>query len=149
MPCAFSPCPLEINNNGGLNSNSGLKREPLEYSSSATKNISPLPQCLKTLQDGDLPWGAPTHKITWPFNHGVLQNHVINYILYNSTTRVAMTTRLGMVAHHDGLLPIKSHDPLIMWSYDIMWQAKTSISPLTQCLRPRNWLGWWLILKSS
>ena len=23
-------------------------------------------------QGGDLPWGVPTHKITWPINHGVL-----------------------------------------------------------------------------
>ena len=38
MPCGFNPCPLEINSNGGL------KREHLEFSSSATKNISPLPQ---------------------------------------------------------------------------------------------------------
>ena len=31
-----------------------------------------------------------------------------------STTRVSMTTKRGqMVAHHDGLLPIKSYDPLI------------------------------------
>ena len=43
MPCAFNPCPLEINGNDGLNSNGGLKREYLEFSSPATKNIiSPL-----------------------------------------------------------------------------------------------------------
>ena len=39
MPCAFNPCPLEINSNCGSNSNGGLKREHLEFSSSATKNI--------------------------------------------------------------------------------------------------------------
>ena len=41
MPCAFKPCPLEINSNGGL------KRGHVESCSSTTKNIkSPLPQCL-------------------------------------------------------------------------------------------------------
>ena len=39
MPCAFNPCPLEINTNCRLNSNNGLKREHLEFSFSATKNI--------------------------------------------------------------------------------------------------------------
>ena len=29
-----------------------------------------------TWQGSDLPWGAPTHKISWPFNHVVLQNHL-------------------------------------------------------------------------
>ena len=38
MPCAFKPCPLEINGE--------LKGEHLESSSSATKNISPVRQCL-------------------------------------------------------------------------------------------------------
>ena len=47
MPCALNLCPLEINSNGGLNSNGRLKQEHLEFSSSATKTIiSPLPQCL-------------------------------------------------------------------------------------------------------
>ena len=42
-------------------------------------------------------------------NHVVLQDDVINQIHYNSTTGQAMTKKLGkMVAHLDGLLPIKS-----------------------------------------
>ena len=40
MSSDLKPCLLEINSNGEL------KREHLESSSSATKNISPLPQCL-------------------------------------------------------------------------------------------------------
>ena len=104
----------------------------------------------RTLKAGDLPRGARTHKITWLFNHVVLQDYMTNLIPYNSTTRVAMTTILGrMVTYLDGLLPIQSHDPLIMWSCEIMWQAKTSISPLAHCLWPRNLLGWLLILKGS
>ena len=41
MPCAFKPCPLEINNNGGL------KREHLESSPSATKNTTTIPMATK------------------------------------------------------------------------------------------------------
>ena len=32
----------------------------------------------QTQQNGGLPWAAPTHKITWPFSHMVLQDHVTN-----------------------------------------------------------------------
>ena len=36
---------------------------------------------------------------------------------YISITRVFMGTKLGrMIASLDGLLPIMSHDPLIIWS---------------------------------
>ena len=37
-----------------------------------------------------------------------------------SITRVSMTTKLGrMIASLDGLLPIMSHDPLIIWPCEI------------------------------
>ena len=74
IPRVFNSCLLEINSNGGL------KREYLEFSFSATKNISPLPQCLwppnlavwwLTIQvflpiksyDSLITWSC---KITWP-----------------------------------------------------------------------------------
>ena len=31
----------------------------------------------QNLQDGDLPWTAPTHKVTWQFNNLVLKDPVI------------------------------------------------------------------------
>ena len=31
-----------------------------------------------TWQDSNLPWWAPAHKVTWPFDHVVLQDYVIN-----------------------------------------------------------------------
>ena len=40
----------------------------------------------QTWQDDDLPWWAPTHKITSPFNHVVLQDNVTNSNCYISTT---------------------------------------------------------------
>ena len=44
---------------------------------------------------------------------------------YISTSTVHMATKLGtMVTYLDKLLPIKSYDPLIMWSCNITWQIK-------------------------
>ena len=40
------------------------------------------------------------------------------------------TNRSRMVTDLVGLLPIKSYDPLIMWSWKIKWQTKIIISPL-------------------
>ena len=59
------------------------------------------------------------------------------------TTWVLTTTKLGrMVAYRRGLVPIKSDDPLIAWSFYITWQNKTTMSPQPQCLWPPNLTGW-------
>ena len=64
-----------------------------------------------------------------------------------STTRVPMTTSLfRMITHLDSIIPIESHDPLILWSCEIIWQTKTIISLIPQCLWPPNLAGWWLTL---
>ena len=50
-------------------------------------------------------------------------------------TRVCMATKLGrVITDLDGLLPVKAHDPLIIWLYEITWQTKTIISPIPQSL---------------
>ena len=41
-----------------------------------------------------------------------------------------------MVTYLDGILPIKSHDPLITWSPEITWKTKAITSPMLPCLRP-------------
>ena len=44
----------------------------------------------------------------------VFHGHMTNENHYVSTNIVSMANKLGrVVAYHDGLLPIKSHDPLI------------------------------------
>ena len=71
-----------------------------------------------------------------------VQDHKKN-LKHISTTAVPMATRLGrMVTFLDVLLPIKSHDSLIMWPCEITWQTKTTISPLSECLWPPNLAGW-------
>ena len=51
-----------------------------------------------------------------------------------------MATKLSMViTYHKGLPPIKSHDPLIMWSCEITWQTKNIISPPPDCLFSPTW----------
>ena len=89
---------------------------------------------------------ASTHKITLPFCHMVLWDHWTNSNYYNSSTRVAIATKLWwMVTWFNGLLPKNSHECFITWSSDITWQTKSIISPLPQCLWKPNWLRWWLI----
>ena len=54
------------------------------------------------------------HKVIQRPEHVVLQSHVTNENHYISTTTVPMATKLGkMVPDIDGLLLIKSHNPLI------------------------------------
>ena len=45
-----------------------------------------------------------------------------------------------MKTYQEGLPPIKSQHSLFMWSSEIVWQTKTIIAPLPQCLRPQTWL---------
>ena len=40
-----------------------------------------------------------------------------------------------MITYLEELLPIKSHDTFITWSYKITWQNETIISPLSQYLQ--------------
>ena len=44
-----------------------------------------------------------------------------------------MDTRISrVVIYNKGLIPIKSHDPLITWSCEITWQTKIIITQLTE-----------------
>ena len=47
-----------------------------------------------------------------------------------------------MVIYLNGLLPIKSNEPLITWSYKITWQTKVIISLPPQCPWPPNLERW-------
>ena len=76
-------------------------------------------------QDDNLPWWTPTHNIKRPFDHVIVEDYVINYNQYFSITTVPIATKLGrVVTYLDGLLLIKLHDSLIMWSCEIKWQTK-------------------------
>ena len=44
----------------------------------------------QTWQGGDLPWRVPTGKVTWPFDHTLLRDHLTNYKFYIFTMRMAM-----------------------------------------------------------
>ena len=57
----------------------------------------PLYLWLKTHQDDELHWLAPTHKNTQPFGHLVLQDHVTNQNRDISATTVPMATKTGFM----------------------------------------------------
>ena len=110
MPCAFKPCALEINSDGGI------KWGYVETCSRITKNKSPLQQCL---------W--PPNLERWWLNHMVLPpikscDPSVTWSFENTwqiknifIPRVCMATKLGrMVSYLYGLLFTKSHNP---WSH--------------------------------
>ena len=123
MPCAFKPCPLEIN------SNNGLKREHLESSSSTTKNIiSSLPQCA-WLPDLAGLWLTMRGSHQYATN----QKHIF-------TTRVSKTIKLDRIVTYLGeLLPMRSHDTLIRWSWKITWETRIIISPQLKSFATKLW----------
>ena len=58
-----------------------------------------------------------------------------------STTTMLMAIKLGsMMTYFEWLLPIKSHNHIIIWSCKITWQTK--ISPVRQCLWLPILAGW-------
>ena len=85
----------------------------------------------QTWQDGKLPWWARVFKVTFPFAHVILWDHLINWNHYISTTTVPMATKLDrMVTYLNGLVPVKSHSHLITWFCKITWQTKIIKSSL-------------------
>ena len=49
---------------------------------------------------------------------------------------------------HERLPSIKSHNPLVTWSWEFTKQIK-NILPLPQCRWPPNLAGWWHTMRSS
>ena len=104
----------------------------------------------ETWQDGDISWGALTHKVIWLSDHVVLQDQVTSLKHHIFTAAVAMATKVGkIVIYLEGLLATKLHISRVTWSCKIMWQTRSIISPLQQCLWPTNLARWWLTLRGS
>ena len=62
-----------------------------------------------TGQDGNLPWPAPTLKVTWFLDHLFMRDHVSSYNYYIFFVLVPMTTKRGrMVTYLEELIAIKS-----------------------------------------
>ena len=62
-----------------------------------------------------------------------------HYAMSISTTTMSMTTKLRrMVTYIEGLLPVKQHDLLTIWCFDITSQIKNIMSSLPQWLWPPN-----------
>ena len=101
------PCALEIIHGGSKQEHVDLALQQQQTSYLNYHNA----YGHQTWQGIDLSWGSPTNKITWPFDHVVLQYHVTNQNHYNSTgtTKVAAANkRWRMVSSFDGFLPMNS-----------------------------------------
>ena len=119
-----------------------------------TKTIkSPQSPCLlhQTWQECGLPWGSPTHKVIWSFNHVFLRDHVTNLNYYISTITVSMATNLDRLGVYNVELPcIKSQKQgsLTTWSCKVTLNISSVISLPTQSLWPPKLGRWRLIMRS-
>ena len=97
--------------------------------------IYPQPECLslQNWQNENL-----TYKVTSPFDHMVLQDHVQTKTIL-SPLPLSLTTKLArMMIYLDRLLIIKSYKALITWSCKVTWQTEIIISLLQKCLWQTN-----------
>ena len=93
-----------------------------------------------TWQDVNLSWWTLANRVTWPFDHVILRDHVIIWNYYSSTTTVSLVTKLGkLVPCHKGLLSIMLLHALATWSCEIMWETKTIMPLLPQYLCTKTW----------
>ena len=72
---------------------------------------------------------------------GLLTIMLLDLILYHYISNVVMSiaTRLGrMMTYLERLMPITSHDDIIVWPWEIKGETKIIISPLPRCLLPPN-----------
>ena len=77
--------------------------------------------------------------------HALLRSHVNLNILYISTTKVLLATKLSrMVTYLEGLLPKKRLNPLTAWSCEITGQNKAIKYPIPKSLWSPNIVEWWL-----
>ena len=98
----------------------------VESCSSTTENVIPtLPQCQW------LPWGASTHKGTWPFDHVTFWDDMTNKSHYISTTTVLMATKDGrMLTYLEVLFHISY---ITLWSGGLVNSRGKLKNPLPQC----------------
>ena len=77
------------------------------------------------------------HKVKQRINYIVLQGHFTDQSVYIFFIRKTMATKLGsIITYLDGILPIKSHEALISWSCEIMWQTQSVVSLPSKRLLP-------------
>ena len=117
-----------------------------------TKIIYSQPECLwlQTWQNDNSTWWVRTYKVTSPFDHVVLRDHVANKNHHISIARVSMASKLGrMIASLDGLLPTMWDDPLItMALWDTRFTYRRRFSTQTLKLSPTSCFSFVLLLFS-
>ena len=103
----------------------------------------------QTWEYGNLPCGLLPIKPMAFWSRGLMRSRGKLKSLYLHYHSVYGHQTWKMVIYFDELLLIKSHDPLITWSYKIKWETKIIISSLPQCLWPSNVARWWFIWMGS
>ena len=111
-------------------------------------NVSPLPQWLWPPNlTRWWPWGAPTNKVTWPFDYVVFWNHLANW-KHLSTSRVPLATKLDRIVTVIDFYPCH----MIFWSCGL-WRSHdklncylspTKVAVATKFHRTVTYLEWLL-----
>ena len=102
--------------------------------------------CHKTWKSGDIPWTAPTHKVTRSLNYFVLWGHVTYEILYMSTYAgpKVVICRERRSTHY---LKINSNGGLKQQHVESSSSTtKNIVYSLPQYLWPQNLRRWWLTM---
>ena len=89
----------------------------------------------QTWKSGDLPWGAPTHKVARPFNHTVLRDQVTNQKCLHYHNTWSHQTR----DHDDLEWGVSTHKftwPSKKLLRGITWKIKNIISLCSQTSNP-------------
>ena len=82
-------------------------------------------------------------KIIEFFGHVVFWHHLANWNHCISTTTVPPVIRHGrLLTYFQWFLTIKSHDPLIMWSFGVSWQIKCVLASFALDQWPSNMESW-------
>ena len=76
----------------------------------------------------------------------ILRNRLKSFIktIISPLHDAMITKHSRTVIYHEGVPPIRPHDPLLMQFWNITWQTKINLFP--RCLGPQNLAEWWLIL---
>ena len=100
---------------------------------------------LKNLSDFSITWLC---EVTWHIRYFL--SPLATCIYGHQTWPPNMATIHGKeVTLLEGLPPINLYNLSSMCSFEVTWQVKNTISPLSQCIGSQDLPGWWHTVRSS
>ena len=88
-------------------------------------------------------YGASTHKVTQRSKNVIKWGHVTDQMIYSTTTKPLAIEHGKMVTSCHGLPPMKSHNPLNTWSFQVIWYIKNVIYEELPAINTHECLSKW------